>query len=550
MTGGAVDTAAAQVAPDVGNRSGRASVVALVTAGEDLSTWWASVISLTRSGADVILLSRVPEDVLLAGHRLDVRVSNRTLSQAFDDESRRGYSAVLVVTAPVVMPAAAFDRALELTDKGGQICTVSFLSNNAGYLSFPDRNATSGLVPSGHDADTITQALRASKRSVGATPIPVPAGSAVLVPSVIGRTLGGLRPSIADPDVVVLDLALRGVSRGFVNVLDASTFVTTPLLHNQRADPRHDPGVREQLTRAHPFFPALYDLERTAENVPLADVLHLRRAELIGVDVLVDGSCFGPYEQGTQVAVLANISALAAHPQIGRVVVAMPSPEMPPPYTLAVLHHPKIQLCRDQGGSFPDAPPVDVIHRQFQPHGGLPLARWAEVGRRLVITVQDLIAYNNGYYHPNSAEWLEYRSAMADTLVRLDAVVAISHDTEQAIRAAGILPFPGKITVVPNGTDHLSGMHGRMAVPDALLELESSAARYALVLGTNYAHKNRDLAIRAWQELRRRGHQLELVLAGVVVPVGSTRNEEMLAAVGGPEPIVLPDVSDDERNWL
>jgi len=139
---------------------------------------------------------------------------------------------------------------------------------------------------------------------------------------------------------------------------------------------------------------------------------------------------------------------------------------------------------------------------------------------------------------------------MADTLVRLDAVVAISHDTEQAIRAAGILPFPGKITVVPNGTDHLSGMHGRMAVPDALLERESSAARYALVQGTNYAHKNRDLAIRAWQELRRRGHQLELVLAGVVVPVGSTRNEEMLAAVGGPEPIVLPDVSDDERNWL
>jgi glycosyltransferase involved in cell wall biosynthesis len=39
-------------------------------------------------------------------------------------------------------------------------------------------------------------------------------------------------------------------------------------------------------------------------------------------------------------------------------------------------------------------------------------------------------------------------------------------------------------------------------------------------------------------------------MAGVVVPVGSTRNEEVLVAAGGLQPIVLPDVSDSERNWL
>lgn len=528
----------------------RIPVVALVVAGDDLSIWWASVISLISAGADVILLSEVAGDVLLDGHELDLEVRHSTLALALDIESRRDYSAVLVVTEPVVVPQNAFDRALEFAAHGGQICTISFLSNNAGYLSFPYRNAPMGLVPSGHDADSITKELRASSRAVGATPIPVPAGGAVLIPSVVARTLGGLRGSIPDPEVAVLDLALRGVSRGFFNALDSSTFFTAPLLHNQRPDARNDPAIRAQLEHRHPFFPALYDLERTAENVPLADVLRLRRAELVGVDVLVDGSCFGPYEQGTQVAVLANIAALCAHPLIGRVVVAMPEPAMPPPYTLAVLNHQKVLLCRDQGGTFPDAPPVDVIHRQFQPHGGLPLDRWAEVGHRLVITVQDLIGYNNGYYHPNSAEWLDYRSAMARTLLRLDAVVAISQDTEQAIRGAGILPYPDKITVVPNGTDHLSGMHGLLSPPGAVLERDHPAMRFALVLGTSYAHKNRDLAIRAWQELRHRGHQLELVLAGVVVPVGSTRNEEVLAAFGGPEPIVLPDVSDAERNWL
>lgn len=531
-----------------GGSNGGAAVVALVVIEDDLSQWWASLLSLLETGVEVILLSRQPKDRLLDGHQLDVQVRDWSLQHAVRSVSDDRYAAVLIVTGPVIVPHAAFDRALGFAEDGGQISTISFLSNNAGYLSFPYRNSPSGLVPVGHDANTITLALRSSQRAVQATPIPVPAGSAVLVPTVVIRLLGGLR-QFADPDAAVLDLALRGVARGFFNALDSTTFFTAPLVYDQRADVRHDPAIREQLHRAHPFFPALYDVERTAVDVPLADMLHLRKAELIGVDILIDGSCFGPYEQGTQVAVLANIRALTDHPQVERVVVAMPSPEMPPPYTLGVLHHPKVMLCRDQGGTFPDAPPVDIIHRPFQPHGGLPLDRWAQVGRRVVITVQDLIGYNNGYYYANSAEWLEYRSAMAVTLLKLDAVIAISEDTGQAIRGARILPYPDKVTVIPNGTDHLSAMHGRTAAPRALLE-RGSAIRFALVLGTSYAHKNRDLAIRAWQELRHRGHDLELVMAGVVVPVGSTRNEEALAAATGPQPIVLPDVSDVERNWL
>ena len=174
----------------------------------------------------------------------------------------------MVITAPVEVPRTAFDRALEFAENGGQICTISFLSNNAGYLSFPYRNSPQGLVPSGHDADSITAALRASSRMLGATPIPVPAGSAVLVPSVVVRSLGGLRPSIPDPETAILDLALRGIARGFFNALDSSTFVTTPTTHNQRTDARHDPASATSSNRGHPFFPALYDLERTARERP------------------------------------------------------------------------------------------------------------------------------------------------------------------------------------------------------------------------------------------------------------------------------------------
>lgn len=545
-----IDVADPGAAPAARVSASRHPVAAIVLVDDDLGVWWASLIALVRAGVAVLAVSTSPAATLLDGKDLDIEVHNWTLHQAFDTVSRRDHDAVLVITAPVVIPAAAFDRALEFIGSGAQISTISFLSNNAGFLSFPHRNSPSGLVPQGHDADSVTLALRASIRRPGPVPIAVPGGAAVLIPTVVARTMSGLRTSIADPDTAILDFALRAVARGFFNALDSSTFLTTPVGYNQRGDAREDPSIRAELNRSHPFFPALYDLEKDAQNVPLADVLNLRKAELVGVDVLFDGSCFGPFEQGTQVAVLAQIRSLTAHPLIRRVIVALPEPILPPPYTLAVLHHPKITLCRYDNGAVTDAPQVDIVHRPYQPHGGLPLHRWQQVGRRLVITIQDLIGYNNGYYHPNPAEWMDYRTAMADTLLKLDAVIAISDDTVQAIRSSGILPFDEKVTMVPNGTDHLASMHGRTSVPAAFLARGNPGMRYALVLGTNYAHKNRDLAIKAWQELRRRGHQLELVMAGVVVPTGSTRNEEVLAAIDGPQPIVLPDVSDEERNWL
>ncbi|MEO5834482.1 MAG: glycosyltransferase [Nakamurella sp.] len=533
-----------------GDAAAVARVAAIIVTDDDLGPWWASLLSLQRAGVQVLALARSDRDTLLRGRDLDVEVRDWTAHHAFDVVSRRGHDAVLMVTGPVVVPPDAFGPALGFLDSGAQIASVSFVSNNAGYLSFPNRNNPVGLLPVGHDEVSLTAGLRASARRTGPAPIAVPAGAAVLIPGVVARTMGGLDAAIADLDTAVLEFGLRAVSRGFLHVLDSTTFITTPVPYESRVDVRDDHEVRARLNRSHPFFPALYDLERGSDQVPLADVLNLRKSELLGVDVLIDGSCFGPFEQGTQVAVLASIRSLTAHPQIRRVIVAMPEPTLPPAYTLAVLHHPKVTLCRYDGGAIPDAPQVDVIHRPYQPHGALPLSRWQQVGRRLVVTVQDLIAYNNGHYHPHHAEWLDYRSAMAQTLLELDAVVTISRDTADAVHDAGILPFDEKLTVVPNGTDHLAAMHGRSTPPPAFLGRLSLATRFALVLGTNYAHKNRDLAIRAWQELRERGHQLELVMAGVVVPVGSTRNEEALAAFDGPQPTVLPDVTDAERNWL
>jgi glycosyltransferase involved in cell wall biosynthesis len=88
-------------------------------------------------------------------------------------------------------------------------------------------------------------------------------------------------------------------------------------------------------------------------------------------------------------------------------------------------------------------------------------------------------------------------------------------------------------------------------VPGQLLARGMVSKQFMVVLGSNYGHKNRDLAIRTVEELRRRGCDLSLILVGAAVPFGSSRALEARLGAGLQDAlVVLPDVSPEERNWL
>jgi glycosyltransferase involved in cell wall biosynthesis len=72
---------------------------------------------------------------------------------------------------------------------------------------------------------------------------------------------------------------------------------------------------------------------------------------------------------------------------------------------------------------------------------------------------------------------------------------------------------------------------------------------FALCLGVNYSHKNRELARAAHELVRARGFDLALVMAGASVPHGTTRVLEGRVAPSDAT-YVLPEVSSAERNWL
>jgi len=75
-----------------------------------------------------------------------------------------------------------------------------------------------------------------------------------------------------------------------------------------------------------------------------------------------------------------------------------------------------------------------------------------------------------------------------------------------------------------------------------------------LVLGNDFQHKNRDFAIKVWQELLNRGYQLDLILAGLHVKDSSSKDAEKELTskhvnLRG-DITTLGHVTSQERTWL
>ncbi|HVF12973.1 MAG TPA: glycosyltransferase [Acidimicrobiales bacterium] len=454
---------------------------------------------------------------------------------------------VLVLQSTVLVARGGLDAAIALVEADLSVATVSFLSNAAGPLSFPHRNHPIYHQVEGLDEHGISERLR-SPPAIPPAPIAAATGPAVLLSSYARSAIG---PLIEDPDarspVVIADFSLRGRRRGFFDMLDPSSFCThavDDLAEGMRVDP--NPADLQWLVERHPFLPSLLERDRSAADAPLGLVHAAARAKVLGVSVLIDGSCLGPRALGTQVQTIALIDALARRPDIERVAVNLATDI--PPYAAPTLDHPKVVARRVAPAELAAFGTLDIAHRPYQPDGPIDLRPWRTVASRVVVTVLDLIAYRVGSYHSTPERWLEYRRGIVEAATGADALIAPTHDVARQIAYERIPVDRGRVFTVPIGTDHLESSPPT-AIPGPLLE-RGFAGRFLLVLGANYAHKNRDGALATLTELLARGHDLSLVLAGPGVPFGSSRTSEAARWPDDERVFVLPDVTAEERNWL
>ncbi len=167
----------------------------------------------------------------------------------------------------------------------------------------------------------------------------------------------------------------------------------------------------------------------------------------------------------------------------------------------------------------------------------------------MVISILDLIAYHAASYHATADDWLQYRSVLRATARRADGITTISEDVAATLQRERLPIEHDRVFPVLYGTEHLSG-HEPAVFPQELADDGRLGGEFMVCVGTDYAHKNRDLAIAVHHELARRGRAMTLVLAGPSVPFGGSRNSERQQLRRDGDVVFLPAVTSRERNWL
>lgn len=504
------------------------------------------VIWTGRDGAALDDLATATDAVVLEGATLA-----GLIARAQPDGAGTAYTRhVLVVTAPVLVPLPFCDAAAAALDADMRIATVSFLSNNAGLLSTPQRNEATFHRMGSHDQQTVTDALRDQALSPQLVGIPAPGGSITLLSRHALSALDGLHaPATLTAGGQVVDFALSANDRGFVCAVDRTTFVLSPTdLGATQQDPLFRPGDYNRLVERHRHLPEVLSRAGASNDSPMAIAVSTSAAVIDGLSIAIDGRCLGDKEMGTQVQTLALANELAKRSDVKVVTIATNGPI--PPYATKVFAQSKVRHVWLNNENWAQLPECDVLHRPYQPDTLLPITAWRGRARRVLVTLQDVIAYQVGAYAASSHAWLDYRTALWSGAEQADGVIAISHDTVEQIRFEMLNVEPDRLFVVANGTDHLAGVD-ELKVPDALLRRGFAAERFLFVLGANYAHKQRDLAVAAWSALRQTHPDVALVMVGANVPHGSSRLAESAVAPAAPAPLyVLPDVASAERNWL
>ena len=238
--------------------------------------------------------------------------------------------------------------------------------------------------------------------------------------------------------------------------------------------------------------------------------------------VAIDATWLGPYETGAQVLTTAAITAMATDERIDSIYVV--GIKELPTYAqhLVELDRVRIVAPGDQIAQ------CDIVWYPNQIDGRSNIGDARALGRRVITTYLDLIAYDIPRYHGSPEAWGNYRALQRRIALSVDGITAISADVATRLLAEVPRLDPQRVRPLPLGLDHIVGASAPDA-PDADLDQVVAALcgkRFIAVLGNDFQHKNRDFAIAVWQRVLQSGQSCDLVLAGLHVKSSSSKVAE------------------------
>lgn len=267
----------------------------------------------------------------------------------------------------------------------------------------------------------------------------------------------------------------------------------------------------------------------------------------------IDVTWLGPHETGAQVLTTAAIPALAAQPTITS--IRLVGLESLPDYARHLTDHPKVTLANTTNATnatstYSPLDQTDIIWYPNQIDQRVDISQSRKLGKRVITTYLDLIAYDIGKYHGDDNAWAAYRAMQRTIALSVDGITTISADVAKRLYQEVPRLDTKRIQPIPLGLDHITAT----TPAERPAELPPSKRPFILVLGNDFHHKNRDFAIDVWQQVLDAGINIDLVLAGLHVKSSSSKPQEDTKLKKHTNlrgnAITLGHVTSPERTWL
>ena len=260
----------------------------------------------------------------------------------------------------------------------------------------------------------------------------------------------------------------------------------------------------------------------------------------------IDVTWLGPHETGAQVLTTAAIPRIADQPTI-KSIRLIGLPELPS-YAQHLTDHPKVTLVANAERA--QETQTDLMWYPNQIDQRVDISQSRKLGKRVITTYLDLIAYDIGKYHGDENAWAAYRAMQRTIALSVDGITTISADVAKRLYQEVPRLDTKRIQPIPLGLDHIT----TQTIKEKPQDLKNSSKPFILVLGNDFQHKNRDFAIDVWQLVLGQGINVDLVLAGLHVKSSSSQDQESIRLKkhanlrGGAT--TLGHVSSAERAWL
>jgi glycosyltransferase involved in cell wall biosynthesis len=260
----------------------------------------------------------------------------------------------------------------------------------------------------------------------------------------------------------------------------------------------------------------------------------------------IDVTWLGPHETGAQVLTTSAIPSIADQPTIASIRLVGLSDL--PGYAQHVTDHPKVTLQPNIEEALKTQ--TDLVWYPNQIDQRVDISQSRTLGKRVITTYLDLIAYDIGKYHGDENAWAAYRATQRTIALSVDGITTISADVAKRLYQEVPRLDTKRIQPISLGLDHIT----TQTVKEKLQDLKTSSRPFVLVLGNDFQHKNRDFAIDVWQQVLDQGINVDLVLAGLHVKSSSSKEQESYKLkrhtnLRG-EATTLGHVSSAERTWL